>query len=150
MVASGCAAARRWMIGRIRSRFGPTRRRASETKLRATQVWTGADEVERRAGRARVLTRRRPELPRLDRRDRAGQLLLQDRRLIGLVRRRYELVGTLEELVDDLDLVRSRAQGGERVDEPLQTIFALHNLAGRRVLEDVRLVVDDERLAVGL
>jgi hypothetical protein len=31
MVASGCSAASRWMIGMIRSRFGPTRRRASET-----------------------------------------------------------------------------------------------------------------------
>ena len=70
--------------GPMRSRFGPTRRRASETKLRAnggSQARARADDVERRAVRARALARRGHERPRADARDRRRQLRLELRRV---------------------------------------------------------------------
>src|SRR4249920_2795936 len=115
-----------------------------------TQVRAGADEVERRTGRARVLARRRLELARLDRRDRRGQLPPELHRLFLLVTLCYKVARALEELVDDLDLVPSRAQDRERVHEALEPVVALDDLLRRGVLEHVRLVVDDERLAIRL
>src|SRR5262245_65504033 len=100
----------------------------------AMQVRAGADEVQRRAGRARVLARRRLELARLDRRDRRGQLALEGRHLVFLVPKRYKVVGALQELVDDLDLARSGAQASERVQEELEALVALDDLPPRRLL----------------
>ena len=53
--------------------------------------------------------------------------------------------GPLEEVVDDLDLVRPGAEAGERVDEPLQPVVGLDDLLRRPLGERVRLVVEDER-----
>src|SRR5437868_7895470 len=113
MAASWCSSASRSTIGRMRTRFGPTRLRASATKLRGTdelgrrlaQADPRADEIERRAPRARELARRRPELARLDARDRDGELRLQLAQLAARERRRHDGVRALEELVHDLDLV---------------------------------------------
>ena len=58
-------------------------------------------------------------------------------------------VRPLEEVVDDLDLLRPGAEARERVDEPLQPVVLLDDLLRRRLAERVRLVVDDERAAVG-
>ena len=59
--------------------------------------------------------------------------------------RGHRIVRPLEEHVDDLDLVRPRAEAGERVDEPLHAVLVLHHLVRRQLTERVRLVVDDER-----
>jgi hypothetical protein len=48
-------------------------------------------------------------------------------------------------VVDDLDALCAGAEARERVDEPLQAIVLLDDLRGRRLLEQVRLVVHDER-----
>ena len=103
IVASACSTASRSMIGRIRSRFGPTRFRASLTKLRGnelervarlTQARACADEVERRAAGACELARRRPELAGLDPRDRGRELRLELGDVGERERRRFDrLVG---------------------------------------------------------
>jgi hypothetical protein len=54
--------------------------------------------------------------------------------------------GLLEELIRDLDLVRTRVQAHQRVHEPLQRVLRLDDLGRRSALERVRLVVDDERV----
>ena len=54
-------------------------------------------------------------------------------------------VRPLEEVVDDLDLLRAGAEARERVDEPLQPVVGLDDLLRRRLADAVRLVVDDER-----
>jgi hypothetical protein len=54
-------------------------------------------------------------------------------------------IGALEEVVDDLNLVCTRPEAGERVDEPLEVVVVVDDLLGRPLLERVRLVVDDER-----
>ena len=46
---------------------------------------------------------------------------------------------------DDLDLGRAVAQARERVDEPLEAVLGLDDLVRIGAVEDVRLVVDDER-----
>ena len=51
----------------------------------------------------------------------------------------------LEELVDDLDLVRSRPQACERIHKPLEAVVILDHLLGVRALERIRLEIDDER-----
>ena len=48
-------------------------------------------------------------------------------------------------MVDDLDLVHTRTEAGERVDEPLQAIVGLDDLLGRSLGERVRLVVEHQR-----
>ncbi len=60
-------------------------------------------------------------------------------------RRRDDGVRPLEEVVDDLDLLGSGAEAGERVDETLQRVVGLDDLLRRRVADQVRLVVQDER-----
>src|SRR5947209_1878403 len=81
--ASACSTASSSMIGRMRSRFGPTRFRASLTKLRGNErrrlaeTRARADEIESRAAGARELARRRAELSGLDPGDRGGELLLE-------------------------------------------------------------------------
>src|SRR5487761_1510498 len=104
------------MIGRIRSRLGPTCLRASRTKLRGTDGELGrrlavahprADEVERGAACAGELARHGPELARLDTRDRDGQLRLQLAELPARERGRHGGIRPFEELVDDLHLVRA-------------------------------------------
>src|SRR5829696_4265758 len=49
---------------------------------------------------------------------------------------------------DDLDLGGAGAEAGERIDEPLETVLVLDDLLRRRLLERVRLVVEDEGLVV--
>ena len=134
----------------MRARFGPTRRRASATKLRTSRAARpGADEVERGArrrtrtrsasggssqpGSPRSLPRARPRVPAARRPE----------------RRRDEVVRALEELVDDLDLAdagpeasraRRRAAGaGTRARRPRRA---------SRSSSTVRLVVEDESPAV--
>src|SRR5947209_2601195 len=155
MAASWCSSASRSTIGRMRARFGPTRLRASATKLRRTdELWgrlaqphSRAHEVERRAPGARELARRRSELAGLNPRDRHGELGFQLAQLVARERRRHHGVRTLEELVHDLDLVGAGAEARERVDEPLQPVPLLDDRFGRHVTDEVRLVVDDERPA---
>ena len=60
-------------------------------------------------------------------------------------RRRDDGVRALEEVVDDLDVLRAGAEARERIDEPLQAVVALDDLLRRRLADQVRLVVDDER-----
>ena len=139
------------MIGTIRSRFGPTRRRASRD-VATRHAGSGRRRRGRaRGSRARELARRRAELAGLDPRDRRGQLRLQRRHVLAPCNSAVtSVVRALEELVDDLDLARAR-RGGTRA----RRRAAAAGSRARRpppagVLEDVRLVVDDERLAVGL
>src|SRR5438093_5579190 len=117
MVASGYAAARRSMIGRMRARFGPTRLRASLTKLRGparlngcerafgvtiatTEPRSCADDVERRTARADELVRRRAKIAGVDARDRGAEFGLELLHLFQAKRRRDDSVGPLEEVVD--------------------------------------------------
>ena len=62
--------------------------------------------------------------------------------------RRHDPVGTLEERVDDLDLVVPCPEARERVDEALQPVLRLDDLLRGALAEEVRLVVDDERAAL--
>ena len=140
------------MIGTIRARFGPTRRRASATKLRTPflQPRPRADEVERGTGGAGVVARRRAELAGLDRRDRRRQLRLQRR--AGLRRRTTCSTSSSGRSRNWYTTSTSSAparEARERVHEPLEPVLALDDLGRRRVLEHVRLVVEDERAAVG-
>ena len=117
------------MIGRIRSASArraaaPRRRNYEPRRLGPAQTRLSAGQVEQAYSLG--VGRNSPDWIAAIAR---GQLLLQVARLIGLVRGRYELVGSLEELVDDLDLVGSGAQSGKGVDEALQAIFALDDLA---------------------
>ena len=63
----------------------------------------------------------------------ADELLLELRNVVGREERHDGLVGPLEELVDDLDLLRSGAEARQRVHEPLQAVVRLGHLLGRRV-----------------
>src|SRR3954471_19467115 len=157
IAASACSTASRSMIGRMRCFRGPTRLRASATKLRGTaelderlrgaapQARPGADEIERRARRAREVTRRRAELSGLDPLDPGRELRLEHGDLVALERRRHDRVGALEEVVHDLDALGTGAEARKRVHEPLQPVVVVDDLSRRRVAEQIRLVVDDER-----
>ena len=123
------------------ARFAHVAARHQPPQLRAR-----ADEVERGAVAADELVGRRPELVRLDPRDRLGQLGLQPRQVVDPVGAAHDRVGPLEEVVDDLDLLRPGAEAGERVDEPLQAVVVLDDLLRRALGERVRLVVEHERL----
>src|SRR5438128_2559517 len=107
-----------------------------------------ADEVERRAARARELARSRDELAGLDSRDRGRELGLEVWHVCRRERRADDRVGSLEEVVDDLHLLRAGAEARKRVHEALQPVVLLHDLFRRSLGERVRLVVDDERAAV--
>src|SRR5436305_765962 len=153
--ASACSTASRSITGSMRAFFGPTRRRASPTKLRgatelererrAPQPRPRADQVERRAARACELARRRPELARLDPLDAGRELRFELRDLLLPECRRDDRVRSLEKVVDDFDRRRARAEAGDRIDEPLQPVVVLDDLRGRRIADQVRLVVDHER-----
>src|SRR5215218_8524000 len=134
-------AARDWVTS---SELGGNRCR----RHRPRQPRPGADEVERRTACAGLLARRRTELTGADARNRLGQLGLEGGKLRPLVRRRHDGVGTFEEVIDDLDLLSSGAEARKRVDEALDAILLLDGLLRRRVLQHVRLVVDDERAAI--
>ena len=54
-------------------------------------------------------------------------------------------VGILEEVVDDLDLARARAQAGDRVDDLLRQVLLLDDLGRVAAEQRVRLVVEHER-----
>src|SRR6266542_1099896 len=88
------------------------------------ETWAGADDVQCRAAGAGVLARRRDELAGLDARDRGRKLPFE----LGDVRRaeglRDDRVWTLEEVVDDLDLLRPAPEAGERVHETLHPFLA--------------------------
>src|SRR5207248_11710466 len=103
-----------------------------------------ADEVERRAAVAGELARCRRELAGVDSSDRRRQLPLEHGQLEPHERSRDDRVRPLEEVVDDLDLLRARSEAGECVDEALQPVVALDDLFGTPLLETVRLVVEDE------
>src|SRR5205085_11625711 len=109
------------------------------------QARTGADEVESRTAGARELARRRPELAGLDPRDCRGQLGLERRQLGEREPRLDRLVRTLEEGVDDFDLLRPGAEARERVHAALQPVVRVDDLLRRRLADEVRLVVDYER-----
>src|SRR5215831_19143297 len=122
------------MIGRMRSRFGATRLRASRTKLRGNerfcrdgrpQTWARAHDVERRTAGANELVGRRSKLTGVDPRDRPAQLRLELRQLRAVERGRNDRVGPLEEVVDDLDLLGAGAEAGERVDESLKPVVVV-------------------------
>ena len=51
-------------------------------------------------------------------------------------RRRDDRVRPLEEVVDDLDLLGSGAEAGERVDEPLEPVVVLDDLLGRALASE--------------
>ena len=68
-------------------------------------------------------------------------------RLGALEGRGDDGVGPLEELVDDLHFLGAGAETGERIDESLQAVLLLDDLLRQRLLEDVRLVVDDDGAA---
>src|SRR3954453_6517024 len=96
IAASAWSIASRSMTGRMRCFFGPTRLRASWTKLRGTQLegahglaeaHTGTHEIERRAGGACKVAGRRPELAGVDARD-AGRQLGFERPDLGAVEHR--------------------------------------------------------------
>src|SRR5439155_731804 len=128
MTASGCSAASLSMIGRTRSRFGPTRRRAV----------------------AREVTRRGAEVAGPDRRDRSRELRLELRRVVAREQPRDGLVGSLEEYVCDLDRLGSCPERRERIDESLERVLLVDDVGRRALLEPVRLVVDDQRLPLDL
>src|SRR4029079_17597393 len=115
------------------------------TLARGGEPWPSAQEIERGAIRTRELARCRAELARPDASDGRRELRLERRSVGGGEGRRRDLVRLLEELVRDLDLVGSRTQADERVDESLQGVLGLDDLGGRPPLEGVRLVVDDDR-----
>src|SRR5437773_34764 len=109
------------MTGRIRSRFGPTRLRASLTydlgprrgrssatagsangheragRAPVAQSRPGADEVERRTPRAGELARRRREPPVADPPNRLVELRFEPRHVLARERRRYDRIRPLEE-----------------------------------------------------
>ena len=108
----------------------------------------GANEVESRAVCARELARRGDEHACTDAGDRSRELGLELGEVVGRERRGDDVVRSLEELVGDLDLLRAVAKTGERIDEPLQPVLGVHDLVRVGAVQDVRLVVDDERLLV--
>src|SRR5438105_347159 len=90
-----------------------------------------ADDVEGRAAGAHELVRGRHELPGLDARDRVRQLRLERGQLLAAEARGDDRVRALEEVVDDLDLVRAGPEARERVDEALQPVVGLDDLLRR-------------------
>src|SRR6266536_6392444 len=102
----------------------------------------GTDDAEDGAIRANEVARRRAELARLDVRDRLRELGPEAGEIGALERRRHKHIRPLQELVDDLDLVRTRPQARDRVDEPLDPVLAFDYLLRRPLAEHVRLVVD--------
>ena len=83
--------------------------------------------------------------PASNARDRCRQLGLESGHVIRAKTVATTASGTLEEVVDDLDLRRAGAETRERVDEPLQPVLVVDDLLRRALGERVRLVVDDER-----
>ena len=77
--------------------------------------------------------------------DRLRELRLERGHVGAREGRRDDGVRPLEEVVDDLDLLRPGAEARERVDEPLQPVVGLDDLLRRALGERVRLVVEDER-----
>src|SRR5439155_2645372 len=128
-----------WMSYRAAIR---TARRLS----RERQARTGADEVECRTARAGELARRRAKVSPPNPRDRLGKLPFEHGDVGRGERGGDDLVGALEELVGDLDLLRAVAQARKGVDEPLQTVLGLCDRRGIRAVEGIRLVVHDERM----
>ena len=127
-----------------------SRHATASTAGSARQCSSSPGAARRRRGRAPgsragELARRRPELARVDARDAGGQLGLELRDLGERERRRDDGVGPLEEVVDDLDLLGAGAEARERVDEALQPVVRLDDLLRRRLADQVRLVVEDER-----
>src|SRR5690349_12230738 len=102
-----------------------------------TEARPCADDVERRTAHAGVLAGRRDELAALDPGDCPGQLRLEQVHVLDAEGRRDDRVGTLEEVVDDLDLRRAGAEAGERVDEPLQPVVACDDLLRSELAEGV-------------
>ena len=80
----------------------------------------------------------------MDAGDAGAQLGLELRQLRTAEHGRDDRVRALEEVVDDLDLLRAGAEAGECVDEALQPVVVLDDLLGRSLVERVGLVVDDE------
>ena len=109
-----------------------TRRRPSD---RYAEGRAGADHVERRAAGARELARPRREPALLDPRDRLRELGLELGQLLAPNDGLDERVGPLQELVDDLDLLRPGPEAGDCVDEALQPVLGLDDLGGRVVAE---------------
>ncbi len=150
------------MIGPMRAFFGPTRFRASPTKLR------GATYATAPAGTAAGgICRRGPAHTR----SRAGHPAQVNSLGVGTnspesiraiaadssasspsISSRANVVETTasarsRKRVDDLDLVCPGPEAGECVHEPLQAIVVLDDLVGRVLRQRVRLVVEHERLA---
>src|SRR6478752_2784640 len=96
-------------MGASRS-FRSQRPRNPDRAQPSVQIRARADDVERGATRARELARPRRELPTLDPLDRRRELGLELRQLVAGERRRDKVVRALEELVDDLGLLRAGAE----------------------------------------
>src|SRR3954469_14282431 len=111
----------------------------------AVEARACAHEVERGTTRAREVARGRPELACMDARNARRELGLERRDFRKRERRRRDGIGPLEEVIDDLDLLRTGAEARERIDEPLQPVVLLDDLLGARLADDVRLVVEHER-----
>ena len=59
------------------------------------------------------------------------KLCFEGRHLIVRERRRDDGIRALEEVVDDLDLLRTGTEARERVDEPLQAVVGIDDLLRR-------------------
>ena len=136
-----------WMSASAATRIAATTAVTSaECRLRgAAKPRPCTDDVERRTAGTGELARGGNELPCADRGDRLGQLGFEGRQLRPLERVRDDRIGSLEEVVDDLDLLRPGAEAGERVDEPLQAVVGLDDLLRAPLGQRVRLVVEHER-----
>src|SRR5438128_12331701 len=91
----------------------------------------GADEIERGTAGTGELARRRYELAGLDPRDRSGELCLECWHVGHGEGSGDDRVGPLEEVVDDLDLLRAGAEARERVHQSLQAVVARDDLFRR-------------------
>ena len=111
-----------------------------------TEPWPRADDIECRTARAGKRARRRPEGALADPGDRRGESCFESLGVGSRERRRNDGVGVLEEVVDDLDLLRARAKAGDRVDGLLGRVLLLDDLRRITSTQRIRLVVQNERL----
>src|SRR5258708_1412872 len=111
ILASAYSEVSRSITGLTLSLFGPTRLRASLTKLLGSGAKrgvglpggpgpSGAEEIEGGTARAGELVGPGRELARVDSRDARRELCLEGRHLVARERSRDDGVGSLEEVVD--------------------------------------------------
>src|SRR5262245_31275552 len=105
---------------------------------------TCADDVERGAVGTRELARRRPEVAASYACNRFGELALEGADVGARERRHHGRFRSLEEVIDDLHLLRAGSDARQRVDEALQRITGRDHRLGCLLGQRVRLVVEDE------